>query len=335
MQKRTPRLCRLDVALGAVGVFALVIAAFPHLGFSRALSSYFPFAQLLAFPFALGSLLLLLTVAAAIICWWKRCHWLSWLNCALWLVAAACLLLLPYGIPAKVVADTEVPQRSLKVVTFNTGSTMRPQDFEELTARYNPDIIVLPETTVFDARRGLERANYAGRVFGTTGEGFSGSYQGRIAPTTVVTKEDLGAATPIAGPATAFGTVALQFDDPDLPIVLGIHAAPPLPGLMRQWREDVERVRSFGESSTTPMVIAGDFNATLRHGAVASRLRLMDTQELCGGRQAGTWPARAPGILRSPIDHVFITQPIGVESCHVVRIGESDHLAYVSTLRIR
>lgn len=103
---------------------------------------------------------------------------------------------------------------------------------------------------------------------------------------------------------------------------------------MHAWKGDLERVIKFGESSTKPMIIAGDFNATLRHGALAARSRLTDAQELCSAWQMGTWNSQFPAILRTPIDHILITPGLQASSCQTAHIGESDHLALGAKIAI-
>lgn len=336
-RSRVRQLLRRAISFALLGISSafLIVVSCPQLRVSTVLSTFFPFAHILAFPYVLGAILLMSTLVAAVICWRRRCHWLGWVHCAMWLAVSVSLLLIPYGVPKTVITSTALAQRSLTVVTFNTGSTLTSQDLEKLVTLSNPDIIVLPETSAYDARRAIETAYYQGHVFEPSNGGFSDIYEGQIAPTTVIINKKLGSVKTVPGPSTAFGTVALAFDDPVLPVIVGIHAAPPLPGLMRQWREDLDRVTQFGESSTKPMVIAGDFNATLRHSKLASRSRLIDSQEFCGWVQVGTWPAKIPRVLRSPIDHVLVTAPITATSCQTVPIGESDHLAYITTLNIK
>lgn len=321
-------------ALLLLGCLALVGALYPRLGFAQTLSSYIPFAQLAAFPRVTGIALVLMVVIISVTCWRKRHGRLMIACCLAWTLAGASFSLFPYGIPDTASRPQGNPSRSLRIVTFNSGSTLTSSDLKKLIDSQQPNVIVLPETSGYDVRQAMESIHYPGYMFETPDTGFSGAYNGKIAPTTIITDKDLGTAHYVRGPATSFGTMAIKFDDPRIPTIVGVHAAPPLPTLMRQWREDNDRVMHFGESYTRPIIIAGDFNATLRHGALATRSKLVDSQEFCAGSHLGTWPATMPGILRTPIDHVFISLELAAQSCKAVDIGESDHLAYITDVLI-
>lgn len=306
----------------------LFVYMFPSNWIAQKVSTTFFFAQILAFPFLLGMIILVYGIASFIVCKVEFRSALAFTICALWPLAAVAFLLLPNGLSTSSrVISPEQTQRVLSVVTFNAGATLYPADFRNLISVYNPDVIVLPETSADDVNSAIKAASYKGSVFATPNGGFTSTYNGLIAPTSVVVSERLGPAKPIIGPATSFGTVAIEFERPGLPTIIGIHAAPPLPGLMNSWKEDLERVVAFGESYAKPILIAGDFNATLRHGALALRSRLTDAQESCSARQLGTWNSRFPEILRTPIDHILMSPDLLASSCHTRRIGQSDHLA--------
>lgn len=86
----------------------------------------------------------------------------------------------------------------------------------------------------------------------------------------------------------------------------------------------------------TPLILAGDLNATARSAAyrlVARQLR--DAQLQTGARPRPTFPSRLP-LLR--IDHVFVGEKIDVTHCEVhntalARVA-SDHLPLVAELEI-
>lgn len=258
------------LAMVGFAFVALLIVLFPGSWLAQKVSTTIIFAQILAFPFPLGlGMMICAAVLSVLVIAKSRC-WFAATHCAAWFVVALTLITFPNGLSAgrSLVVEDDI-QTTLSVVTFNTGSKLTSAGLLELVSVYKPDIIVLPETSVVDARKLLQEISYDSNVFETPSSGFTSTYNGLIAPTTVLVRKELGVARPIPGPPTSFGTVALAFDKPGLPHVVGVHSAPPLPGLMRSWREVLDRVVAFGESSHQPMVIAGDFNATLRHGALA------------------------------------------------------------------
>lgn len=325
------------VCVIVLGCFTCIGGLFPQFSIIKSLSVYLPFAQLLAFPRAMGVVMILLGGLVSIVCLWRRWSRLALVSCVVWTVAGVGFLFAPNGIPRQVgdQQQSAVMQRNLTVVTFNTGSTLTASDFQQIIGAWDPDIIVLPETAGYELRKVMETLNYDGWLFETREDDLPDTYAGQISPTSVVLHKRLGAAHFIQGPVTSFGTVTIEFDDASLPVIVGLHTAPPLPGLMSQWRGDINRVIEFGNSTQKPLVIAGDFNATLRHGSLATRGRLIDSQEFCSITHAGTWPTGVPDFMRSPIDHIFVTQGMVACSCQVKQIGRSDHLAYKTQVAVQ
>ena len=329
MANRPCRYKTIHIVMIVLACVCLVVVACPSSWLGRELSTVIVLAQLLAFPYILGVGILVTSVAIILAhLSWTRGP-LALASIVMWAVVALAFFVFPYGlVPHPATPPTAKQQRVLSVVTFNAGSTLTETGFQQINSNFEPDVLVLPETSAAEISRTLDVTGYDGTVFETPGVGFTQTYNGLIAPTTVVVSNKLGKVRPTIGPETSFGTVAIRFDDAALPIVVGVHTAPPLPGLMGAWEEDLERVVHFGDSSEEPMLIAGDFNATLRHGALANRSRLIDAQELCSRWGMGTWDSRTPGILRTPIDHILVTSGIYVSSCQVAQIGRSDHLAF-------
>lgn len=320
----------MSVCLVVLGCFTCIVWLFPQFGMARFLSLYPPFAQLLAFPQTMGLVILLFWVILAVVSWARKQSRLALASCLVWILVGTGFLFAPYGMPRQISNPVQVDeiQRNLTIVTFNTGARMSTSDFHQLVSAWDPDIIVLPETSGYELRQAIETLNYDGWLFEAPDGGLPSTYTGQVAPTSVVVHKRLGAARFMQGPVTSFGTVAIEFDDASLPLLVGLHAAPPLPGLMDEWRKDINRVLEFSNSTQKPLIVAGDFNATLRHGPLATRGKLIDSQEFCSPVPAGTWPAGAPNLLRSAIDHVFVVQGMGASSCQVKQIGRSDHLAY-------
>ena len=326
-----------QVALIVLAGISLYMVAYPGSWLAQKVSTTIVFAQILAFPTILAAGIVLGNVVLLILFKAKNGSSLAMASCALWIVVALALFIFPQGLPTeRAVSSDKQPHSVLSVVAFNTGSTLTPDGFQELINSSSPDVIILAETSAVAAKQALKATSYAGTIFETPNAGFTSTYNGSIAPTTVVVNQRLGAAQLTAGPATSFGTVAIEFEQPGLPIIIGVHTAPPLPGLMDAWKADLDRVIEFGESSKKPMIIAGDFNATLRHGALADRSRLIDAQEFCATRpwHAGTWNSQFPAFLQTPIDHVLISADLQASSCNTTRIGRSDHLSLSTKIAI-
>lgn len=167
-----------------LGCLSCIVGLFPQFGVARSLSVYLPFAQVLAFPQALGLVILLLGGCATGVGWWRRWSRLALTSCLVWIVAGAGFLFAPNGIPHQVSGQqhSTVAEGSLTVVTFNTGSMLTTSDFQQLVSTWDPDIIVLPETSGYELRGAIETSNYDGQLFETRNDGLPNTYTGQIAP---------------------------------------------------------------------------------------------------------------------------------------------------------
>ncbi len=310
-----------------------IVALVPDLGPVRALSMVTPFAQLIAFSAILGCgaglFGLVFLLSACII---KRGRRYPFTIGLAWLIAGICFVLFPAGMTLPPPETSPVNAQTITVATFNSGSALTSTDIDTLVRSYAPNVIVLPETSGPELDDAVAGSGFHGSVYTVPDDGFPSTYTGDIDPTSVLVSTQLGPAQVIDGPMTSFGTVAIRFSDPSLPIVIGLHTAPPLPSIVHEWRSDLDRVIAFGEHSNTPLILAGDFNATLRHGPMATRTRLIDTAQQCGRFPQGTWPTAFPREFRSQIDHVMLSPNMVAHTCAVVDIGQSDHAAYIATI---
>ena len=316
----------------AVGVFVIVCALLPETT-AVSLTSTLPLlAHLIAFPTLLGTLIavvgLVMTITAL-----RHRSWPGSAAGSMWVVGGLCFILFPAGVMAPPAAQQHTITRPMTIVVYNTGAQLTSGDVTKLVTRFDPDIMVFPESSDTEVADVLRDGDFHGHIYGAPDAGLPSSYSGGVAPTSMAVSSRLGPAHLVTGPVTSFGTVSLAFTDPQLPRVVGIHTAPPLPGLRADWKSDLDRVVAFGEHSEQPLVIAGDFNATLRHGALAhDRRRLVDSAQQCGTERQGTWPVSIPDQWRAQIDHVLTTPQLLATHCTVARVGSSDHAAYVTTV---
>ena len=121
--------------------------------------------------------------------------------------------------------------------------------------------------------------------------------------------------------------------DGDGPAFIAIHPVAPRPDRMDTWQREIRA--AYGLCGTeTNTIIAGDFNSTVDHEAA---LRLdtscTDAAVQAGAGALGTWPARLPKLLSSPIDRVLTTtdEYRGSEAT-TVNLGGSDHRGVVVRL---
>lgn len=318
---------------GLLGVAFFALVLFPWTPFARALSMRSFIAQALAFPHIFGACVV--AVSALVLFFARRLSslWIAASTQGVWALSGVLLIIFPSTITAE---SSPIQKQSttgitLNIVAFNTQNSFTHADMATLISAFDPDIVVLPETTKSDATRAAGGTAFANSVYG-----YGDLYSNGIALTTIMVHPRLGGVTPITEvPEVTFGTVGLKINSRHQFRIFGVHTYPPVPNVFNSWEWDLDRVISFGENNREgPLILAGDFNATLRHGPLANRQRLVDTARRCSRAPAGAWPSNLPFWLRTPIDHVFVTPEFEVLKCSTMMVGTSDHLAYAATVRL-
>ncbi|MER5478401.1 endonuclease/exonuclease/phosphatase family protein [Streptomyces sp. NPDC002734] len=131
------------------------------------------------------------------------------------------------------------------------------------------------------------------------------------------------------------------------------HPSPPTPGRLAAWRAELDglrrwaRERAVGERAAkdggaggedTPVILAGDFNASRDHAAFRRLLRdggLADAAALAGEARASSWPVTggpSPGVQ---IDHVLVSAGFTARDARFLEMEGSDHRALLVTLALR
>jgi endonuclease/exonuclease/phosphatase family metal-dependent hydrolase len=116
--------------------------------------------------------------------------------------------------------------------------------------------------------------------------------------------------------------------------VTAVHIWPPSisPAWVRQWAADLAALPA--PEPGVLRVLAGDFNASLDHGALRRVLRLgyTDAAQAVGRALTWTWAPMRFRFPRLAIDHVLIDPRIAVASVDVLPLRGSDHRAVVAEL---
>lgn len=343
--KATPSAWRLLVgllaAMGALGLLLGAVMVFaPGATVSQWFSTRLGPAQALAFPVPAGIglvclALLVLTAGRAV-----QAAGRLWIR-----TVAASLTVLGLGLLAFPLAPpwTATPSpatgntgRHLRVAVFNSLDTLTAVDVQHIINTADPDVLVLPEASPDRVAQAMAGTAFAGGIHEGLDAGFSEGRPLWVAPTVIAVHPRAGTYRSLAPTPTTYGAVRLEPANANgAPTIIGVHTAPPLPRMMDSWRADLQRLGHMDQTVPPgPMILAGDFNATLRHGPLAATVHLTDTAQHCPTTTGGTWPSSAPAWLRSPIDHVLVTPDVEVLSCTVLEVGASDHLAYTVELRL-
>ncbi|KUL33539.1 endonuclease/exonuclease/phosphatase family protein [Streptomyces regalis] len=114
------------------------------------------------------------------------------------------------------------------------------------------------------------------------------------------------------------------------------HPMPPLPGRTDLWRRELGELRDFAaedaentEGGGTPLVLAGDFNASQDHAAFRRILDtgLRDAARLAGHDRTPSWPARTTPTFGAQIDHVLLSPDFSARTARFLDLSGTDHRA--------
>jgi endonuclease/exonuclease/phosphatase (EEP) superfamily protein YafD len=315
------------LASSVVVVGAAAVAVLPDL---LQLDRRGPFAQLVAFRPALVGGALVVAVAATVSAGIRRRGWVL-AGGLLGVSAVGAAMVLPRALPAAdVPAPDGPPARTLTVLAFNAYEGQA--DVDELAALVRaerPDLISLPEAG----------GRYRDRLAPLLPEYWFTSSQERgrdVQGVTAAVRADLGEVTVAVDESTPFPTVTLG--GPALGTVrfVAFHSVAPTPGAVPQWRHDLGMLAHWcADRGSGPVIVAGDFNATLDHSVLRDAMTgCADAAERVGNGLVGTWPRRFPRWLGPQIDHVVVTGEIVPETFAVHDIPGSDHRAVVTRLRL-
>lgn len=321
---------RRRLALSLLTVVIVAVGMLPDLS---GLDARAPFAQLVAFRPVLLAALLAVGVGAAVAAVVRRRGWT--LAAGLLAVGAVTsLLVVPRGLAGPDVPEPDAPQRpALTVLAFNTyDGKADVAALADLIRATRPDVVALPES----GRRYGDRLlpllpDYR---FFTSLEGGDGAHAHDVEGVSALARDDVGDVTATVDRSTPFPSVVLQGGGLGRTRVVAFHAVAPKPGDVREWRHDLGTLAQYCQDRDAgPVIIAGDFNATLDHSLFRSAtLGCDDAAARTGNGLTGTWPTRLPRVLGTQIDHVLVTGGVSVETFSIHDLPGSDHRALVSRL---
>ncbi|WP_218219674.1 endonuclease/exonuclease/phosphatase family protein [Nesterenkonia sp. Act20] len=213
--------------------------------------------------------------------------------------------------------DTEVEDSgsdrshaSLTILAWNTqGGGASAAQIAGVIVDHGVDAAMFPETTP-------EVASEVAMLLADAGLEYSwdvtdGGMGRGSTPTALVVSAELGEYhhDADAGSTPRLPSGVWRTDDPALPAFVAVHAAPPLPEMMHEWRGGL----SWAAHQCGPdVVMAGDFNSTIDHWADYRETEsggqlgaCVDSAAAVGSAADGTWPTGVPSVLGAPIDHVL------------------------------
>jgi endonuclease/exonuclease/phosphatase family metal-dependent hydrolase len=305
-----------------------IVAALPWVGWAlvRATGADrgFPLVPAVSFtPYAAATAVLPLAVAG-----WARSVPAALLSAGSGAALAGAVLSRAGGSPRR--APATGPRVRVATVSLMKGRVPAGPVLD-LVRRYDVDVLSVQELTP-DAEAALRATGIA-----------------QLLPTSHVIPARPGSVTAASGAVWTRLTVAERgaepgtFEQPTVRLAVdgardvaltAVHTAPPAvsPAAVRAWADDLAALPD--PEPGVLRVLAGDFNATLDHGALRAVLRrgYVDAARGVGGALAWTWRPLRLRFPRLTVDHVLVDPRITVTSVAVVTVAGSDHRAVVADL---
>ncbi|MDN0200452.1 endonuclease/exonuclease/phosphatase family protein [Streptomyces sp. S.PNR 29] len=278
-----------------------------------------PVPQLLAFlpwlllPTGVG---LLLTLLAR---WWAGAVWgIAVLGLLAWFIE-------PYG---KAGEPSGSPVAEMRVLTSNVEFGQGTGALIAAVRHEKPDIVFVQECE-YSCDAALKRALADTYPHRRAVEG--GGSEGSV----------ILSRFPLRGTAGVPGTMGMPGATADVrghTVRLQLaHPMPPLPGQTGLWRAELGALRAYAAGdTTTPTVLAGDFNASQDHSAFRRILDtgLRDAARLTGADRTATWPSRTAPSFGAQIDHVLVSEDFSARSARFLDLADTDHRALVVDLTL-
>jgi endonuclease/exonuclease/phosphatase (EEP) superfamily protein YafD len=140
-------------------------------------------------------------------------------------------------------------------------------------------------------------------------------------------------ATPLWRHPVAGVRVGGDRGDRDDIVLRAVHPPPPVPGRVHGWRAALDGLARWAREQPSPLVVAGDFNASVDHPGLREFLAagMRDAHEVAGAGRPTTWPRGRAYPAFVHIDHVLV-RGLDVASVDEFRLPGSDHEAVVARL---
>ncbi|PVW04401.1 endonuclease/exonuclease/phosphatase family protein [Microbacterium sp. Gd 4-13] len=295
-------------------------------------------AQVIAFRGPLAIALLTIALVTSIIAVIRR----RWSVSAALAIAVAAAAVINGGVVLARAGGAESTGGELTVVAWNTqGGAAAPSAIARLVQETGAEIVSLPETDADAAAEAVRMLAERG-VHMSTDTTYGGTGYSPI-PTSILIAGELGEyrVDASAGSTPGLPSAVWRPVSGEGPTIVAAHPMPPLPGSLNQWREGLRWVADRCDAPN--VIVAGDLNATVDHLSGTGRGPALvgacaDAASEVGAASTGTWPARFPAWLASPIDHVLVGPAWSVRGFDVVTSFDdagSDHRPVVAELERR
>ncbi len=226
-------------------------------------------------------------------------------------------------------------QSSFKIVSYNSANQLSSANIQTIFGEYNTDIAVLPEfderPSSSDSRERIQQLFKAANVNYNQYDVFISDHPTGVAGVTTIVKKSFAQFTQQKNmPQPTFKSVNLKSQTANVPSIIGLHAAPPIPGyLMNYWQKDLRTISNQLANQNPDSILIGDFNANMKHGQLTNITTHEDGLNALPVFERGTWPvSKLPSYFRTPIDHVLLPKnQYTIKDIKLQDLKTSDHMA--------
>ena len=249
-----------------------------------------------------------------------------------WWAVAACVVAALAA--ALVVVNVNVPtcdpsEQKLSVLSANAEfSTLPPREVARQVAERDVDVLILIEVhnAYLDELMAFDEMKHLAHR--------SGVVPDVVSPDgTVILSRYPGKAFEVEQEAATFGQPGFELDvNGRAVLVRAIHPKPPIPEMIKDWHLGLREIGMWQrETGTTPLIMAGDFNASRAHPAFREASHRLD---FAAGRIAdATWPADRSFWPFVDIDHI-LTRKFAVGKYETIAFSQTDHRAVWADLAL-
>lgn len=248
------------------------------------------------------------------------------------LLGVQVLWLFPPGVPASDAARARAPAVRVKVMTINAElGGADAAGVVELVREQHVGLLAIEEYTP-DLEDRLAVAGLTAVLPHQVSHP-----RGRAAGAAVYSSYPLTGAGLVPGTRFAMPAVSVDLGRGNLRVV-AVHTLAPVDDGLAQWRRDFAALGD-ADPGSGPLLLAGDFNATLDHrefrGLLADGRRpLVDVAAASGNRLVPTWPMRGYHLPGVTLDHLVTGGGIHGSDYAAHRLAGTDHAAVTATLDV-
>lgn len=334
----------LVVILIIYTIIVFTYSFFPKTSLNKVLSTKIFLTYFYSFPVLFGCVASILSILVLIIvCYKNKIPYYKNLTFIIWiLILATSIIFVVCGTGHRKEYIPLDGEKTFKIVEWNTANNLDEKNIYTIFGEFDADIAVFPELEGDEkgdlSYQRLRNLFLSADIDFDKYEIFASlRTEGNIAPVTIVVKKsfaqyDKDKETPM----TLFGTIYLKSKDKNIPDIVGVHTAPPLPTLLSFWNDDLDLISKDIVKKYPNAIIIGDFNATMRHGSLNEIDTHEDALNYLSIFQRGTWNIDLPSCFRTTIDHILIPKDkYLVKNIELKDLSGSDHICVFAELALK